>query len=540
MIEPYFRNGGMIGVTLDFNSEETYTGGGGGGTVLTYQNNYAQEGTTQSPVTFSNVDFGTEAADRYIIVGYSTRNDTRTINSVTIGGVSATILVQQGDGNTTTGMAIAAVPTGTSGDVVVTLSGGADAHYLGVWSATGLASATPVATATSSGNGSDAGAQSFTMNTDANGFVIVVDGSAAGGNGPASAATVSANLTLRYDGVGTTPLHTTGASAGADGLTDGTSTTFEITIGDTNNNNPAVAATFEGTAGGSLGNKKNSGVWDIQAVFEALAPTGTAEPGQVVFTSSGSWVVPTGVTSISAVCVGAGGGGGGSEESDETGGGGGGGGLSYVNSIPVTPGETLTITVGSGGGGGGVGGNGSAGGSSSIFRGLTDLVSANGGSGGQNRGGGGGGGTVGLGTGGAGGSGGSGSDRDNNNAGGGGGAGGYSGNGGSGGDHNNTSNATSGSGGGGGGGGGGTNNSTRGGGGVGILGEGSNGSAGGTNVSGGGGSGGAAGTNTGGLYGGGGRGAAGSENNGSSGAGGAVRIIWGSGRAYPSTNVGDV
>ena len=286
MLVPYFRNGGMIGVTLDFNTEETYGGGGGSGTTLTYQNNYAQEGSNQNPVTFSNADFGTEAADRYIIVGYSTRNDSRTINSVTIGGISATILVQQGDGNTTTGMAIAAVPTGTSGDVVVTLDGTADAHYLGVWAATGLASATPVATATSSGNGSDAGAQSFTMNTDANGFVIVVDGSAAGGNGPEDPATVSSNLTLRYDGVGTTPLHTSGSSAGADGLTDGTSTTFEITIGDANNNNPAVAATFEGTTGGPAANKKNSGIWDVTGVLDSIITGGSTPTYETGFSAS--------------------------------------------------------------------------------------------------------------------------------------------------------------------------------------------------------------------------------------------------------------
>ena len=287
MLVPYFQNGGMIGVTLDFTTEETYpSAGGGAGTVLTYQNNYAQEGNNQNPVTFSNADFGTEASDRYIIVGYTTRNDSRTINSVTIGGISATILVQQRDNNTTSGLAIAAVPTGTSGDVVVTLNGNADAHYLGVWSATGLASATPVATATSSGNGSDAGAQSFTMNTDANGFVIVVDGSAAGGNGPENPATVSSNLTLRYDGITTTPDHTTGASAGADGLTDGTSTTFEITIGDTNNNNPAVAATFEGTAGGPPGNKKNSGIWDVAGVLDSIITGGGGPTYEVGFTPS--------------------------------------------------------------------------------------------------------------------------------------------------------------------------------------------------------------------------------------------------------------
>jgi hypothetical protein len=58
-------------------------------------------------------------------------------------------------------------------------------------------------------------------------------------------------------------------------------------------------------------------------------------------------------------------------------------------------------------------------------------------------------------------------------------------------------------------------------------------------VSGSGGSGGAAGTNVGGAYGGGGRGAAGGEISGSAGAAGAARIIWGSGRSYPSTRTED-
>lgn len=269
----------------------------------------------------------------------------------------------------------------------------------------------------------------------------------------------------------------------------------------------------------------------------ALAPLtdggggGGSPSDQEVFTTSNSFIVPTDVTSVSAAVVGAGGGGGASEDSDETGGGGGGGGLAY-ETFAVTPGETLTVTVGAGGTG--------AGGASSISRGGTLLVAANGGGAGQSRGNGGAGGTVTTGTGGTGGAGGAGSDRASTNAGGGGGAGGYSGNGGSGGSAANTGSATAGSGGGGGGGGGGTNNSTRGGGGVGILGEGVNGAAGAANVSGSGGSGGSIGTNIGGSYGGGGRGAAGTSTAGSAGAPGAVRIIWGTGRAYPSTNTADV
>ena len=77
-----------------------------------------------------------------------------------------------------------------------------------------------------------------------------------------------------------------------------------------------------------------------------------ALPGQVQYTSPGgyTWTVPDGVTSISAVCVGAGGSG-----SQHTtaggfyrgGGGGGGGGLAWINNFSVTPGQTLFIGINS-------------------------------------------------------------------------------------------------------------------------------------------------------------------------------------------------
>jgi hypothetical protein len=60
-----------------------------------------------------------------------------------------------------------------------------------------------------------------------------------------------------------------------------------------------------------------------------------------------SWVCPMGVYAVSAVAVGGGGGGGGAN-----GAGGGGGGLGYKNNIPVTPGQTYTVVVGAGGIGG--------------------------------------------------------------------------------------------------------------------------------------------------------------------------------------------
>ena len=75
--------------------------------------------------------------------------------------------------------------------------------------------------------------------------------------------------------------------------------------------------------------------------------------GEAVFTTTGaiSWTVPTGVTQVSAVAVG-GGAGGMYAPSNGTGSAGGGGALTYANSFSVTPGETLSIIVGARGAGG--------------------------------------------------------------------------------------------------------------------------------------------------------------------------------------------
>jgi hypothetical protein len=75
--------------------------------------------------------------------------------------------------------------------------------------------------------------------------------------------------------------------------------------------------------------------------------------GQQTYTSSGSysWTCPSGVTSVSVVCIGGGGGGNGGGNGVGGAGGGGGGGLGYKNNIPVTPGQSYTVVVGGGGAG---------------------------------------------------------------------------------------------------------------------------------------------------------------------------------------------
>lgn len=250
--------------------------------------------------------------------------------------------------------------------------------------------------------------------------------------------------------------------------------------------------------------------------------------GQIVFTTVGTFplVVPDGVYLISGVFVQGGTGGANSPASDPTGSPGGrGGALKYINDLPVTPGETLTVTVGDKGAGAPYGATyvpGSPGGDSTLKRGSNILISAintpvgagpYGGTVGGNLGG-----TADSGSGSLGG--------------GGGGAAGYSGPGGNG-------NTVAPAGGGGSGGsrgqgpGGGTGD---GGGGVGLNGQGASGSSLGRGGSGGDNS---NGVGTGGKYGGGGGGSGSTIGNGKDGAQGGVRFIWGAGRAFPSTRTAD-
>ncbi len=114
----------------------------------------------------------------------------------------------------------------------------------------------------------------------------------------------------------------------------------------------------------------------LPVIFISLNISGQTQ----TFTSSGTFTVPPGVTSIVVECWGGGGGGGSSYTSPtnrRAGGGGGGGGYS-LSIVAVTPGNSYNIVVGNGGSGGVVG-NGSAGGAST-FNVVT--VVANGGAGG--------------------------------------------------------------------------------------------------------------------------------------------------------------
>lgn len=150
-----------------------------------------------------------------------------------------------------------------------------------------------------------------------------------------------------------------------------------------------------GVAPGNLKGVKFADFMVLREEFADVVP-----PSSITFTTTGAaqnWVVPTGVTSITATMWGGGGGSGGwGEFGGSSGSGGTGGGAGYLKATHVvTPGETLEIWVGGGGGLGrgadhnvnGVSGEGAGGGaSSSIRRGVapggTLILIAGGGGGG--------------------------------------------------------------------------------------------------------------------------------------------------------------
>lgn len=351
---------------------------------------------------------------------------------------------------------------------------------------------------------------------------------------------------------GSTPL----IDAGTYALSGSFTSTKTVTASPTGS--LVLAARF--TTGSSWSTATMS-VW----VGTGLAQYSVTLASEAVWTTAGtySWTVPSGLYSACALCVGAGGGGGARTLASGYSGGSGagaGGSLVYTNSLSVTPGETLTIQVGSGGTRT-TASQGSAGGNSSISRSGTILISGYGGKGANYFPYGGNSSSY---TGGTGYSGGEGGMTDPyvgfgyGWGGGGGGAAGYAGKGGDGGYVGNYSTFTVGkNGAGGGGGGGGVSQGYPGsggaggggGGGVGLYGQGSNGAAASTPsgepaYGGGGGSGGSTGNRGtggaigqdagGGAYGGGGGGAGATTGEGGPGGRGAVRIIWGSGRSFPS------
>lgn len=146
---------------------------GGHKIILAFLDN-DQSSSTATGFTFSAMSFGAASGDRWIVccVGWQGSGAARTISSLTIGGVSASQIsgvAATNANNIAVDMWIAAVPTETSGDVVVTMSGNTAGCTAALYSLTGACDGTAHDTANSTANN-----PTGTIDVVANGVAIGV------------------------------------------------------------------------------------------------------------------------------------------------------------------------------------------------------------------------------------------------------------------------------------------------------------------------------------------------------------------------------
>ena len=134
----------------------------------------AIDSSSATAYTFSGVALGAAASDRIIVVGGFSTNAVHTVSSVTIGGVSAAqVVAATNSGGEQCALWQAAVPTGTTGNIVWTWSGSEVGMGIGVWRIVGA-----TATAHASSGVTGASPLSSTLNIPANGVAIAYSGAA--------------------------------------------------------------------------------------------------------------------------------------------------------------------------------------------------------------------------------------------------------------------------------------------------------------------------------------------------------------------------
>lgn len=112
---------------------------GGGGPVLTFQAAPAGTNPNATSTTFTSVAIGTATSDRIVIV--VVQSETSVVTGVTVGGVSATKAVEES--TIISGLQIwyAAVPSGTTANIVLSAGGTLNNTGIVVYSATGITAA---------------------------------------------------------------------------------------------------------------------------------------------------------------------------------------------------------------------------------------------------------------------------------------------------------------------------------------------------------------------------------------------------------------
>lgn len=112
--------------------------------TVTYTDSSASN-TDLTTYTFSSLSIGEASTSRHVIVAVLASNSAATVSTVstlTVGGVSASLAKRATATNGIAEIWIAAVPTGATGNVVVTFNAGNNRASVGVWAAYNLLSAT--------------------------------------------------------------------------------------------------------------------------------------------------------------------------------------------------------------------------------------------------------------------------------------------------------------------------------------------------------------------------------------------------------------
>lgn len=129
----------------------------GGAATRTFLQAETPQIASASTYTFTSVNLGTASSDRYVVVVIASGVLTpgRTLNSVTIGGNTATLDANANtsvaaSSTTIVGIARLLVTSGTSANVVATFSGNMSVCHCFTYTLTGLVAAAPTATKTTS------------------------------------------------------------------------------------------------------------------------------------------------------------------------------------------------------------------------------------------------------------------------------------------------------------------------------------------------------------------------------------------------------
>lgn len=144
---------------------------------------FTTSGSSHSGGNYNGMSIGAADSSRKIIavVGWGSASD-QTISSMTIGGVSATVVVNADTATSSGGLAIAIadVPTGTTADVAITFSGTVARSGVSLYRVINLTSSTIHASTTDTA--ATSGEVTGSLNVPANGFCIAgavtVDGTA--------------------------------------------------------------------------------------------------------------------------------------------------------------------------------------------------------------------------------------------------------------------------------------------------------------------------------------------------------------------------